>query len=95
MVVPLHNMVSVPKSAVGEECIVKFNVTTLSQPFTVCSVSVYKPVDVYVLPYQSKLSQAVAVVSPIAELLIVRFKVTTLSQPFNVCSVSVNDPVDV
>ena len=65
----------------AELLIVKFNVTILSQPFIVCNISVYDPVDVYELPYQTKLSQAMAVVSPVAELLIVRFNVTTLSQP--------------
>ena len=46
--------------------IVKFNVTILSQPFDAVNVWLYVPVDVYVLPYQTKLSQATAVVSPIA-----------------------------
>ena len=50
-------------SPIAELLIVKFNVTTLSQPLIVCRVSVYDPVDVYVLPYQTKLSQAVALVS--------------------------------
>ena len=47
------------------------------------------------MPYQTKLSQAVAVVSPVVELLIVKFNVTTLSQPKVVCKVSLYIPVEV
>ena len=74
-VFPRHTKLSqavVEVSPVVELLIVKFNVTTLSQPFIVWSVSVYVPVDVYVFPYHTKLSQAVAVVSEDAELLIVK-----------------------
>ena len=53
-------------SPVVELLIVRFNVTILSQPDIVCNVSVYVPVLLYVVPYQTKLSQATAVVSPIA-----------------------------
>ena len=67
---------------------VKFSVTTLSQPVVVCKVSVYVPVDEYVLPFHTMLSQAEAVVSPVVALLIVKFNVTTLSQPEIVCNIS-------
>ena len=53
----------------------------------------YAPVDVYVVPYHTKLSHAVAVVSPVAALLIVKFNDITLSQPTLVCNVSWYKPV--
>ena len=38
MVVPLHSMVSVPKSTVGEVLMVKSKVTTLSHPAALVSM---------------------------------------------------------
>ena len=85
-------MVSSPRSIVGDGVIVKFNVTILSQPAVVCNVSEYIPVDVYVFPYHIRLSQAMAVVSPVAELFIVKLSVTTLSQAPDVDKVSLYVP---
>ena len=76
-----------------ELLMVRFNVTMLSQPFDVCNVSVNVPVEVYVLPYHTKLSQAVAEVSLVIELLMVRFNVTMLSQPLDAVNVSEYRPL--
>ena len=62
---------------------VKCNVTILSQPKTVLSMRVgaMAGVSLYVMPFQVKLSQACAIVSPSITAPIVKCKVTTLSQP--------------
>ena len=58
--------VSNPANTFEPIFIVKFNVTILSQPFDAVNVWLYVPVLLYVVPYQTKLSHATAVVSPIA-----------------------------
>jgi hypothetical protein len=68
-------------SPVLEFPIVKFNVTTESQPLTFVKVRVGVAEAVYVVPYQSKLLHANTVVSAVFEFPIVKFNVTTESQP--------------
>ena len=64
---------------------------TLSQPVTVSYVYVglTAGVDVYVFPYQVKLSHSTAVVSLVVEWLIVRWSVTVESQPLEASYVCV------
>ena len=54
--------------------IVKFKVAVESQPTALVVANVYVPLSVYVAPFQSKLSQAVAFSSEEELLLIVKFK---------------------
>ena len=70
----------------GVAFIVKCNVTTLSHPLTFVKVCAGVADEVYVLPYHTKLPQAVAVVSPV----LLVFGAATpepaaLTQPFTVC----------
>ena len=59
--------------------IVNSRVTTLSQPAALVKVCIGVDEAVKSVPYQVKLSQAVAIVSPIVFWFIVNAKVTTLS----------------
>ena len=61
--------------------IVKSIVATVSQPAALVPVHVYIPEDVYVFPFQFKLSHDEIAEKEDEEELIVRFKVTKLSQP--------------
>ena len=71
---------------------VKFRVCILSQPTKLVSVSVYTPELSYTVPFQIKLSHAVAVVVDVLLLLMVKFSVAILSQPTEFVSVSVYTP---
>ena len=61
--------------------IVKFKVAVESQPTALVVVNVYVPLSVYVTPFQSKLSHAVASSEDDELLLIVKFNVAVESQP--------------
>ena len=73
----------------GNALIVKCNVTTLSHPAALVKVCVGVADDVYVTPYQTKLPQAEAVVSPVFAFTIVKCNVTTESQPISFVKVCV------
>ena len=84
--VPLQLFTTFTEGVEGVAFIVKCNVTTLSHPLTFVNVCVGVADEVYVLPYQTKLTQAVAVVSA----LLLVFGAATpepdaLVQPFTVC----------
>ena len=61
--------------------IVKFKVAVESQPTALVVANVYVPLSVYVIPFQSKLSQAVASSDEEELLLIVKFAVAVCVQP--------------
>ena len=70
------------RSGLTSVLIVRFNVTTLSQPAALVPVQVAVLLDeVYVVPCHNKLPQALIVSVEEVGCLIVRFNVTTLSQP--------------
>ena len=71
--------------AAGKALMVKFNVTTLSQPFTFVNVCVGDAEALYDTPYHTKLPQALAVVSPVLLVFGAATPVPdTLTQPFSV-----------
>ena len=72
--------------------IVRCSVTTESHPAAVVNTCVGVPELVYVVPYHTKLLQAVAVVSPVVLLLIVRCSVTTESHPAALVNTCVGVP---
>ena len=83
--VPLQLFTTFTVGVAGVALMVKFKVTTLSQPLTFVNVCVGVADEVYILPYHIKLPQAVAVVSPV----LLVFGAATpepaaLSQPFTV-----------
>ena len=61
--------------------IVNTSVATESQPFAFIVLKVYDPVSVYVVPFQTKFSQAVSVVVEVVGWLIVNTRVAIESQP--------------
>lgn len=63
--VPLQLFTTFTVGVAGIGLIVKCNVTTLSQPLTFVYVCVGVAEAVYLTPYHRKLTQAVAVVSPV------------------------------
>jgi hypothetical protein len=63
--VPSQLFVTLTVGVAGIVLIVKCNVTTLSQPLTFVNVCVGVAEEVYVLLYHTKLTQAVAAVSPV------------------------------
>ena len=83
--VPLQLFTTITVGVADVAFIVKCNVTTLSHPLTFVNVCVGVEDEVYVLPYQTKLPQAVAVVS--ALLLVfgaANPEPAALTQPFTV-----------
>ena len=84
--VPLQLFAAFTVGVDGVALLVKCNVTTLSHPLTFVNVWVGVEDKVYVLLYQTKLPQAVAVVSAVLLVFgVATPEPTALTQPFNVC----------
>jgi hypothetical protein len=72
---------------------VKVSVAVFKQPAAFKLVSVYVPLIVYVVPFQSYELQAVVVMLPFVVIaLIVKFKLLVLAHPFAFKVVYVNNP---
>ena len=72
---------------------VKLSVAVFKQPAAFKLVSVYVPLIVYVVPFQSYELQAVVVILPLAVIaLMVKFNVLVLAHPFAFKVVYVNTP---
>ena len=72
--------------------IVRLSVAIESQPFALTVLKVYEPDSLYVVPFQTKLTQAVSFVVDVVGWLIVRFSVAIESQPFAFTVVNVYEP---